>query len=76
MLLRLRLILLSFGGGVLLLLLLCLGSQNLSQRHSLRFAGYKSIPLPSGVLVGLSLVIGVISGGSTAALLVPDQQRD
>ena len=34
MLLRLRLLLLSFGGGMLFLLLLCLGAQNLSERQS------------------------------------------
>ena len=35
MLLRLRLLLASLGGGVLLLLILCLGAQNLDQRTRL-----------------------------------------
>ena len=74
MLLRLRLLLLSFGGGLLFLLLLCLGAQNLSDRHSVQVGATRSIPLPSGFLVGVSFVIGVISGGTTAAVLLPDQR--
>ena len=70
---RLQLLLVSFGGA-LLLLLLCLGAQNLQDRHSIRIAGARSVPLPTGFLVGISLVLGVISGGSTAAVLMPDQQ--
>ena len=54
---------LSFGAGLLLLLLLCLGAQNGRDRHSIQLGGSRSVPLPSGFLVGMSLVIGVISGG-------------
>ena len=71
---RLQLLLVSFGGALLLLLLLCLGAQNLQDRHSIRIAGERSVPLPTGFLVGISLVLGVISGGSTAAVLMPDQR--
>lgn len=74
MLLRLRLLLASLGGGALLLLLLCLGAQNLDQKPSLQFGPWRSVELPAGFLVGLALVIGVISGGSSAALLLPGQQ--
>ena len=74
MLLRLRLLLLSFGGAVLLLVILFLGSQNLNERQSIRFASFQSMPLPSGVLIGLSLVVGVFSGGSAVALILPDQR--
>ena len=31
----------------------------------------RSVPLPAGFVVGLALVIGVVSGGSSAALLMP-----
>ena len=74
MLLRLRLILLSLGSGVLFLMLLCLGAQNLNDRHQIRLGAMRSAALPSGFLIGVSLVIGVISGGSTAAVLLPDQR--
>lgn len=74
MVLRLRLLLLSVGGGLLLLLLLCLGAQNLQDRHVIQVAGFRSVPLPSGFLVGVALVVGVISGGSATAVLLPNQQ--
>ena len=72
---RLRLLLWSFGGGALLMLLLCLGSQNLQQRHQLQVGSVRLVPLPTGFLVGISLVLGVISGGSAAAVLMPTQQE-
>jgi uncharacterized integral membrane protein len=68
---RLRLLLSSLVGGGMLLLILCLGAQNLDQRTSLNLATSRTAPLPTGFLVGLALVVGVISGGCTAALLVP-----
>ena len=72
---RLRLLLWSFGGSALLLLLLCLGAQNLQQRHQLQIGKIALVPLPTGFLVGISLVLGVISGGSVAAVLMPAQQE-
>ncbi len=75
MLLRLRLLLGSLGGGGLLLLLLCLGAQNLEDRPSLRLGFGRTAPLPSGFLVGVAVVLGVIGGGSTVALLAP-RRRD
>ncbi|MFM2080259.1 MAG: hypothetical protein RLZZ124_907 [Cyanobacteriota bacterium] len=71
MLLRLRLLLASLGGGVLLLLLLCLGAQNLQQRASLNLGVGRTAELPTGFLVGVALAIGVISGGAATALLLP-----
>lgn len=75
MLLRLRLLLTSLGGGVLLLLILCLGAQNLEERPSLRLGIGRSAPLPSGFLVGLALAAGVISGGCSTALLLPRRDQ-
>lgn len=76
MLLRLRLTLGSLVGGVLLLLLLCLGAQNLDKRPQLNLIVGRSAPLPVGFVVGLALVIGVISGGCTAALISPPADQD
>lgn len=77
MLLRLRLVLSSVATGLLLFLLLCLGAQNLEERLSLRLGFARTAPLPSGFVIGIAVVLGVISGGSTAALLMPlnDEQR-
>ena len=63
LLLRLRLVSLSFGAGLLLLVMLCLGAQNGRDRQEIQLGVTRSVPLPSGFLVGVSLVVGVISGG-------------
>ena len=78
MLLRLRLLVASLGGGGLLLLILCLGAQNLDQRARLNLGFGKTAELPAGFLLGVALVTGVISGGVTTALLLPrdDQGRN
>jgi hypothetical protein len=71
MLLRLRLLCGSLLGGTLLLTLLCLGAQNLEERPQLRLGLTRTAPLPAGFIVGVALVLGVISGGASAALLLP-----
>ena len=71
MLLRLRLLMTSLLGGVLLVAVLCLGGQNLEQRSRLELGFGRTAPLPSGFLVGVALAFGVISGGSAVALLLP-----
>ncbi len=80
MVLRLQLLLSSVAGAALLLAVLCLGAQNLEDRPSLNLGfGQRSAPLPSGFLVGIALVLGVISGGSVGALMTPgptEQRRD
>jgi uncharacterized integral membrane protein len=75
MLLRLRLLLASLGGGVLLLLILCLGAQNLDQRASLNLGFGRTAELPTGFLLGMALVIGVVSGGAATALVLPRSER-
>ena len=57
MLLRLRLTAASLVGGALLLLLLCLGAQNLDKRVELNLLTGRSTPLPAGFVVGLALVL-------------------
>ena len=75
MLLRLRLVLVSLLGGALLLLILCLGAQNLEQRTQLHLGFGRTAPLPSGFLLGVALVAGVISGGSSVAILWPRRDQ-
>ncbi len=71
MLLRMRILLTSFGTTFLLLIVLCLGSQNLNDRDKLKLGITTTEPLPTGFLVGLSIVFGYLSGGSMAAFLIP-----
>ncbi|KZR90825.1 hypothetical protein [Synechococcus sp. MIT S9508] len=75
MLLRLRLLLITLGGSVALLVVLCLGAQNLSERYRLKLGAGTTAPLPAGFIVGVSTVLGVISGGSLAVVLMPNSQR-
>jgi uncharacterized integral membrane protein len=75
MFVRLRLLLASLMGGSLLLVILCLGAQNLEQRPSLNLGFGRTAPLPAGFLVGLALVVGVLSGGCSAALLAPGNDQ-
>ena len=55
-----------------------LGAQNLDQRARLNLGFSKTTELPTGFLLGVALVIGVISGGASTALLLPraDQGRN
>ena len=76
MMLRLRLLLGSLLGASLLFALLCLGAQNLDDRVSLRLGSAHSAPLPTGFLIGLAVVLGVVSGGSSVALLMPIQDDE
>ena len=77
MILRLKLISITFASGLLLLLVLCLGAQNLKDRHVLNLGPKtKTVPLPTGFLVGISIVTGVITIGSASALLMPDDNED
>jgi len=75
MLLRLRLLLITLGGSVALLVVLCLGAQNLSERYRLKLGIGMTANLPAGFIVGVSTVLGVISGGSLAVVLMPNSQR-
>ena len=75
MFLRLRLLLITLGGSVALLVVLCLGAQNLSERYRLKLGVGTTAPLPAGFIVGVSTVLGVISGGSLAVVLMPNSQR-
>ena len=75
MLLRLRLLLITLGGSAALLLVLCLGAQNLSDRYKLKLGIGTTALLPAGFIVGVSTVLGVISGGSLAVVLMPNSER-
>ncbi len=67
-------ILFTFSNAALLLLILCLGSQNLSDRNSVNLFFTKSPNYPNGFIVGVSIIIGVISGGSTSALIISSRK--
>jgi hypothetical protein len=65
---RLRLVLGSLVAAGVVVLAVCLGAQNLTDRPSLRLGAARGAPLPSGFLIGLALAAGLFSGGSVVAL--------
>ena len=75
MALRARILTFTFSLAFLLLFVLCLGAQNLNERHSLNLGFANTSPLPAGFLVGVSMVIGVISGGATSAVIIPTNRH-
>ena len=70
MLIRIRILATVCSTAALFLLVLCLGSQNINNRSAINLGVSKTAPLPTGFLVGVSIILGVISGGSTASLFM------
>ena len=70
MFLRLKLLSLNISAATLLILFLCLGSQNLNKRYSLDFIINKTVPIPIGFIVGTSFTLGWISGGLSSLLTI------
>ena len=76
MLFKLKLLTLNIASATLLIFFLCLGSQNLSKKHSLNFLLNETVPLPIGFLVGTSFTLGLISGGLTSVLMINNKMND
>ncbi len=76
MIIRIKILTTSIAAGALLLLAICLGSQNLNDRYSINFGLNKTAPLPIGFIVGVSLITGILTGGSLTALLIQDQAEE
>ena len=72
MFLRLQLLTLNIGTSILLILFLCLGSQNLGKRYNIDFLVNKTVALPIGFIVGTSFTLGLISGSLTSLLMTND----
>ena len=69
MLLKIKILSFSFISGLLLFLMLCLGANNLNEKKSVNLGINKTVPLPTGFIIGVSIVVGVLAGGSTTAIL-------
>lgn len=76
MLVRVRLVVGSLVGAALVLLAVCLGAQNLTDRPSLRLGMGRMAPLPSGFLLGMALAAGLLSGGSAVSVLLGDSEEE
>ena len=74
---KLLLSIITLSNSGLLLLMIALGSQNLSNSHNINFGLYTTKEAyPSGFIIGISTVLGSISGGITTILLLPSSKRD
>ena len=73
---RFKLLTLNISSSILLILFLCLGSQNLSKKHNVNFLINKTVPLPIGFLIGTSFALGVITGGLTSVLMLNEEIND
>ena len=73
---RLKLLTINITTAILLIFFLCLGSQNLSKRHSLNFLINKTVPVPIGFLMGTSFTLGLISGGLTSVLMINNKESN
>ena len=73
MLLKLKLLTFNITTGILLILFLCLGSQNLDKRYNLNLLVNETVELPIGFIIGISFVIGFVSGGFTSVLMMKDK---
>tara|TARA_B100000579_G_C22010009_1_gene479046 strand:- start:189 stop:413 length:225 start_codon:yes stop_codon:yes gene_type:complete len=67
---RLQLLTLNIASAILLILFLCLGSQNLEKRYSLDLFINKTVALPIGFLIGSSFTLGIITGGLTSVMMI------
>ena len=70
---RLKLLTLNISTAILLILFLCLGSQNLEKKYSLDLLINKTVDLPIGFLIGTSFTFGLVSGGLTSILMITDK---
>ena len=73
---RLKLISVNISTAILLILFLCLGSQNLERKYSLNLLVNKTVDLPIGFLMGTSFTLGLISGGLTSVLIIKNNQKN
>mgnify|MGYP001372180117 FL=1 len=68
MLLKIKLLTFNITTSLLLILFLCLGSQNLDNRYKLNLLFNETVQLPSGFIIGISFTLGFLSGGLTPTL--------
>ena len=72
---KLKLITLNIATSSLLLLFLCLGSQNLDRRYKLNLLTNETVQLPIGFIIGSGFVIGFLSGGFSATFYIKNSKQ-
>ena len=70
MFLKIRLLSINITISILLLIFLCLGSQNLTKRYKINLLMNETVELPSGFIVGVGFILGFLSGGFSSTLII------
>ncbi len=74
---KILIFIITLSNSALLVLMIALGSQNLSQSHNINFGFYLTKEAyPSGFLIGISTILGSVSGGLTTVLLLPSSTKN
>ena len=73
MIFKLKLFTFNLTSVILLIIFLCLGSQNLEKRHSLNLLVNKTVELPIGFILGVAFTFGFASGGLTSILMMKEK---
>ena len=74
---KILLAIMTLTNSSLLVLMIALGSQNLSDSHKISFGPYTTKEAyPSGFTIGISTILGSISGGLSTLLLLPSSTRN
>tara|TARA_B100000579_G_C22135437_1_gene533965 strand:+ start:136 stop:363 length:228 start_codon:yes stop_codon:yes gene_type:complete len=75
MLLKIKLFTFNISIVALLIVFLCLGSQNLEKRYSLNLLVNETVELPIGFIVGIAFTLGFASGGITSTLMMKEKSN-
>ncbi len=66
----------TISNTLLLILMLSLGSQNLSSKYNLSLGFSSTEKYPSGFLIGISITLGSLSGGLSSFLLKSSEKKN
>ena len=74
---KILLSIINLSNSALLLFMIALGSQNLNESHKLNFGIFTTKEAyPTGFLIGVSLVLGSISGRMTTIFCLPSSKEN
>ncbi len=77
MLKKVLILIITLSNSALLVFMLALGSQNLSDSHKINLGIYPSREsYPAGFLIGISTILGSISGGLTTIFFLPTSKKN
>ena len=72
---KFKLLTLSLTTSIMLFIMLCLGSQNLNDTHKIKLGFTSTEPLPSGFIVGISLILGLLGSSGIISEFLSDESN-